>query len=263
MLVDSTNPVNRANPLTNGLRLWMCGHPDLQRVGGNTWHSLVGELSIPIIQSRTSTQWGPFSGGRQGATFNSTTNDMLGLEVGTGTEWHFNLSSFTISAYAVSSSVSNFPYLFVKKASAFSATMDYGIAINSNKIRFLYGGTEVGAAHTYDALAHTVTGTYDGTTMRTYLDGVEIANGSGPGSVTDNAWLIIGGLRNSSDAFTGAVDNCMLWNRAITPAEVFELDQEMRNELPTLLNWRTQHLYVGQESTGLAGNRRRRLLLSR
>jgi hypothetical protein len=66
-----------------------------------------------------------------------------------------------------------------------------------------------------------VAGTYDGTTLRLYVNGVLVRSGTvgGPMPVS-NAVLRIGGHSGSGQFFKGAIDEIRIYNRALTAAEV-------------------------------------------
>lgn len=63
--------------------------------------------------------------------------------------------------------------------------------------------------------------TYDGTTMRLYVDGVEIAARAQTGGIiaTDGA-LRIGGNASWGEFFTGVIDEVRVYNRALSAAEI-------------------------------------------
>jgi len=65
-------------------------------------------------------------------------------------------------------------------------------------------------------------GTYDGRTMRLYVDGVEVAALERPGRVKPNHFdLVIGGFAAGSPAhFTGRIDEVRLSSRVLTPEEI-------------------------------------------
>lgn len=85
-------------------------------------------------------------------------------------------------------------------------------------------------ADVFDDMFHHIVGTYDGVTMKVYLDGVEIKSITATGStVTSSTPLTIGrGLNNSIPAFftKGILDQVRIYSRGLTLAEVTELFNE-------------------------------------
>ncbi len=69
---------------------------------------------------------------------------------------------------------------------------------------------------------HHVAGTYDGTTMRLYIDGTEVASAAASFGIADAAVdLVLGNSQaNPSRAFDGVVDEVRIWNRARTGDEI-------------------------------------------
>ncbi len=80
---------------------------------------------------------------------------------------------------------------------------------------------------------HHIAGTYDGSTIRLYVDGVEKASGSASGPIqTSSTPLYIGNKPFSSysgDFFKGIIDEVRIYNRALLHQEI---NDTMSNELP-------------------------------
>jgi uncharacterized repeat protein (TIGR01451 family) len=69
-----------------------------------------------------------------------------------------------------------------------------------------------------------VAATFNGSTMRLYINGVEEDSTTGPGAIAANALNVgIGGQANGSRRFRGDMDDVRVYNRALTPAEVSAL----------------------------------------
>jgi hypothetical protein len=63
--------------------------------------------------------------------------------------------------------------------------------------------------------------TWDGTTLRLYVDGAEVANKPAPGAlVTSTGDLRIGGSSAGSQFFSGLIDEVRVFSRARTSAEI-------------------------------------------
>src|SRR3989339_2183950 len=68
---------------------------------------------------------------------------------------------------------------------------------------------------------HHIVGTYDGTTMKLYQDGVEVANTSASGLIsTNDNGLQIGRQSDTSGRFKGLIDEVRIYNRALTNVEI-------------------------------------------
>jgi hypothetical protein len=76
-----------------------------------------------------------------------------------------------------------------------------------------------------------VAGTYDGATMRLYVDGNQVASTNTVFSIADaTANLIVGNSQNNpTRVFDGVIDEVRIWNRARTVDEIRDL---MNGELP-------------------------------
>lgn len=85
---------------------------------------------------------------------------------------------------------------------------------------------------------HHVAVTYDGTTMRVYLDGLNagshtVTGGGAIFNTTSN--IIVGEALNVGD-FKGAIDELRIWNKALTQQEVREQkDVRLPDEMPNLI----------------------------
>lgn len=70
-----------------------------------------------------------------------------------------------------------------------------------------------------------VAGTYDGSTMRLYFDGVEVASTPKTGSISvENTWnLLIGNRPDGARSFEGLIGDCRTYNRVLSSDEIFAL----------------------------------------
>jgi hypothetical protein len=78
-----------------------------------------------------------------------------------------------------------------------------------------------------DGAWHHVAGTFDGSVMRFYLDGVEVGPSTAAGPIAyplpSNEAFYIGNFRGTCDKpFTGAIDDVRVWSRALGPDEILE-----------------------------------------
>ena len=81
----------------------------------------------------------------------------------------------------------------------------------------------------WDGHWHLAVGTFDGTTVRLYIDGTEVGSGTSyPGSIEyllpDSNDLYFGNYPGcESHEFVGTIDDVMIWNRALSAGEVASL----------------------------------------
>ncbi len=63
--------------------------------------------------------------------------------------------------------------------------------------------------------------TYDGLTMRLYINGTQVASRAATGAIqTTNSPLWIGGNSPYGEYFQGLIDEARVYNRALTQAEI-------------------------------------------
>jgi chitodextrinase len=82
------------------------------------------------------------------------------------------------------------------------------------------------SANVNDGVWHKVAGTYDGTSLKVYVDGVLSGTSTAPGvtlSSTSNALEIGGHCNGNAYIWSGAVDDVRVYNRALSASEVAAL----------------------------------------
>lgn len=93
----------------------------------------------------------------------------------------------------------------------------------------IYARSPDAGKRVWDGAWHLAVGTYDGSTIRLYVDGAQVGSGTPwPGSLVyallNSNDLYIGNYPGCSDhEFLGAIDDVMVWNRVLTAAEVRSL----------------------------------------
>lgn len=133
----------------------------------------------------------------------------------------------------------DFNYILAKGASGCLAA-SYGLYTGPNAGVMFYVAQNKGLSYTrspdggsrvWDGRWHFVVGTYDGSSVRLYLDGKQVGSGSphvGPidYDFPDNDLFI--GHYNTCPAFdfTGSIDDAQVWGRALTGSEISDIYEQ-------------------------------------
>ena len=136
-------------------------------------------------------------------------------------------SEMTIEAWIKPESVSGTHYIFIKNGPI------YFRLENDKLVLTIYNGT-AGAGHTgsYNIEANKwyhVAGTYDGSYVRLYVNGVSDGSSPQTGSMQGNGCAQIGRSNNGgcdggdSSYFNGTIDEFRIWNRTLSADEIREL----------------------------------------
>ncbi|HVQ90242.1 MAG TPA: LamG-like jellyroll fold domain-containing protein [Mycobacteriales bacterium] len=170
----------------------------------------------------TGTSWS--TTGRSGGalSFNGTAGwvtvaDTAALHLTTG---------MTVEAWVRPASTSGWRSVLTKERTGGLSYALYGYA-NSGKPPAVYGntggsdsGASAGPALPLNAWSH-LAGTYDGSTLRLYVNGVQVATQALTGSLlASTAPLRIGGNSVWGEYFSGLIDEVRVYNRALSPAEI-------------------------------------------
>ena len=152
-----------------------------------------------------------------------TTSDAPGLST---------QSSLTIAAFARPASVGANISIAAKAHDASATANSWQLEIlDTGELRFKMRGTAlgdefvIGPAATAGAWQH-VAGTWDGATMRFYVNGAVVGSTQMPDVVFDGNPILVGGDENGGGAtsyFPGGIDDVRLYDRALTPAEILLL----------------------------------------
>ena len=70
---------------------------------------------------------------------------------------------------------------------------------------------------------HFVVSTYDGSTLRTYVDGTSCSSVSWSGNNTATDTDLTIGVRPPSEYFKGSIDDVAIWKRVLLPDEIKEI----------------------------------------
>lgn len=129
--------------------------------------------------------------------------------------------------YKTSNSASSSLYILTKQASATTNLGGYELLVQSTpnvRASFDIGGNVVNLIHnteTRDGTWHHLAATYDGSTMRLYLDGIEVQSQAASGSIgTSNIPLFLGRRNDGQLHWDGELDDVRIWNVARTTSQI-------------------------------------------
>lgn len=159
----------------------------------------------------------------QGAGFNGTASNISITHSSS-----FNTNNI-ISASAWCYPTTNTRYEpILTKYSLLDSTKGWEMSNNAGTPRCILRGSLLNvtgsSGFTLNAWNH-IAFTYNGTTLTLYLNGVSVGTNTGS-STTDSSVNIRIGTRNDGNAtdwFTGNIDECCFWNRALSADEVKDL----------------------------------------
>ncbi len=135
-------------------------------------------------------------------------------------------------------STNNTTQYIVGKLNGSAANDSYALGLNGDKLRFTVSVVDwndannitvtaldvTPASSVADGKFHHLAGTYDGTTMTVYLDGVSVGTKSAPGHINGSASKLLIGARSISDAptqfFNGAIDEVDVFRRCLRADEI-------------------------------------------
>ncbi len=129
------------------------------------------------------------------------------------------MKSTTVGGYLVSKSLNG-------------GWSSYAIYASSGNLAFHIGNSAFfnvspfASANVWDGNWHHIVGTYDGTTIRLYEDGVEVGTGTPDNRILDYSTdpLTIGNYQpTASYHFNGDLDDVRIYDRALTPSEITAL----------------------------------------
>lgn len=222
--LDYGNPLNSASTLNNGLLLWFLATP----VGWSSpqvW-SFLNNYNLTFEAANVGYGWTAPShkGGWGSWRFNGSSGWLSGNQ--------FRPSGFTKITAACWANVTNVPStraaFFCNAQSAAPSGWDLGQNL-SKQPQWLVSdqGTStnsiIASSSTITANSwHHYCGTWDGTTQLLYVDAVQVASASFSGALfkpTTNV-LIGGDNHGGIVVMQGYVNDCRLWNRALSAAEV-------------------------------------------
>ncbi len=148
----------------------------------------------------------------------------------------FDSQTVTVSAWVqAAGSPGDFKYVVAKGANGCLAG-SYGLYTGANGGLVFYVGSNGGTSWTlspdagdrvWDGAWHSIIGTYDGSSVRLYVDGIQIGSGTPSSSgisygLPDSNDLLIGNYDGCSGTldFTGSIDQVRVFDRALGPGEI-------------------------------------------
>jgi hypothetical protein len=158
-------------------------------------------------------------------------------------------AAVTVSAWVNATAPGNFKYIVAKGASGCAAG-SYGLYTGAKGGLQFYTSTAMGSSWTtspdagpalWNGQWHNVIGTFDGSTVRLFVDGQQVGSGTpdsspiGYGLVTSND-LLIGNYTGCPGGldFPGKIDEVKIFNRALGDNEI-KLTYGISRLLPTIL----------------------------
>jgi Concanavalin A-like lectin/glucanases superfamily len=206
--------------VTNGLKVYLdAGQTSSYSGSGSAWNDISGNNNNVTLQNSPT-----FSSSDGGSiVFNGAS------QYGTGTD--LDLDYITIQVWVKSTGFGNNGYVVNKNYNG--ATVPYSLSLGNTQ----FGTTNGMAFHSppwYASLVNTnimnsntwynITGTFDGTTLKYYVNGV--LNSSSTPAVNilpknDNPFTI-GAYLNDSAYFIGNMSSVLMYNRALTDTEIVQ-----------------------------------------
>ncbi|MDQ0066549.1 endo-beta-N-acetylglucosaminidase H [Chryseobacterium lathyri] len=155
-----------------------------------------------------------------------------------GSTQYLNAGQFNLSGNAVTfegwvkvnAFKPNFPYISsvigIEVGDSNSAILRFGDGnLANNKLQFIlsFGSAQVKLNSVTGLTTNTwnhIAATYDGSTMKIYINGVLDASAAASGNFTANGILYLGRNYENARTLNGFLDEFRVWKRALTPAEI-------------------------------------------
>jgi hypothetical protein len=199
---------------------------------GTTWYDLSGNSNNGDLVNSVG-----YSEDNLGSLIFDGIDDYVNLQ--DGASWNSFGDSMTLEAvFMLTGSVSNFPRIIAKQVSALTtATSCFQLGVYSNGTFRFAVATSSGVVDAYSTPVvsnqiYHFAGTYDGSTMKRYVNGVEIGSNAQTGDIlTSSEPLTIGSSYYSGTSnylFPGNLYACRIYNRALTAEEIQQNFQALR-----------------------------------
>ena len=177
---------------------------------------------------------------KKALSFNGSTQYVSGTGIST------SLTAFTIEAWVYHNTLPDLPPGVVQRY----VTINPEVAVlrydgsgsgGTNELHFYIKNASgaIVSLRVNNVLSTTwmhIAGTYDGTTMKLYLNGKLLKSGAAVGLTAPSGSFSIGATNGSSEAFDGAMDEVSVWNYARTMADIRELVSTLLVPIKPLAN---------------------------
>jgi len=181
------------------------------------------------------------------------------INCGTGSSISLNGTAITVEAWIKPTSMGADNGVIVKTSSD-SWNDGYGLYVdNDNRVKFFinhYSNNVAFASLTADGQWHHVAGTYDGSTIRIFVDGVEGTSDSYSSSIVNSSNnLEIGRGFNNSWNYQGSIDQVRIWNTAVSGTNLN--NYKCVNDIsahPNIANLRANYIMNEGSGTSAADN---------
>lgn len=230
-----TDPANRQHPLNSGRVSWWLTVPGM--AGGRMFYDLTGQNHGTLTNMTSAALSGWRSTARPGG-YGAIQCDGAAARVVVASAASLQLTNaVTCAVWAMTTSAGIFNRILLSKDGSERA---YTLDINANTARFYINGGTVIAIGSINLPANVwnhLVGTYDGTTIRIYVNGVLDASGSGSVAInTGTSTVQMGGRELDGSVYPGQIDDASIWNRALSAREIRELFTLSRQGYPGVLN---------------------------
>lgn len=237
--LDLNQPINWAHPLNRGRLAWWLAMPG--RYGAPTWWDLAAGLAANFTNTASGFGWNTFTnpGGAGSIKFTGAT-----AFLSAGSALTIQPTAISAAAWVYASALSGTRAIVGRNPGSTGATEGWLLDANGTTVRFICSNGTTGAtASKTSGMAtgswYRLVGTFDNTTVRLYINGVQAATASLSGnlSASTSTALEIGQAVGISGIWNGYLNDVSIWNRALSAAEVsqdFYLSQEW---YPDILNW--------------------------
>jgi len=129
-------------------------------------------------------------------------------------------ATITVETWAYRTSTNAIQHLIGKRNNCDGSPINYQIAYAANQVYFGSAGNEIGSGVDLPLNKWThIAGTFDGSTLRIYINGNLAGSLAGSLGLANSAPLLIGGSGTCA-TFGGALDEVAIYGRALSPTEI-------------------------------------------